>query len=59
MSAAQNKARTVFQLTPAHRRAVESWRAQALRIIADLDSTQTQVELAWRFLREWGARWRP
>jgi len=42
-------------MSAAHKRAIATWRIQALQIVTNPHSPQSQIELAWRFLRTWGA----
>ena len=35
---------------------IMAWRRQAVSIITDPESTESQRALAWRFLKTWGAK---
>jgi hypothetical protein len=35
---------------------IKAWRSQAVAIITDPASTESQRALAWRFLKTWGAK---
>lgn len=36
--------------------AVNTWRKQALAVVNDPVSTESQRRLAWRFLKTWGVK---
>jgi len=33
---------------------IDTWRAQARRVLADITAPTSQKQLAWRFLKQWG-----
>lgn len=41
-------------MTPGLNLAVQRWREVALAIVTSPDSTPTQRQLAWQFLKKWG-----